>query len=326
MSNGGGRILVCIGFVLLCCTGTAAADFLELHARPVISPSGEEVSIHDLFIVAAAETPERIQLGSPQQLDAVCGSRAALVPLWQLKGLLSASAVEIQEKRTVSVVGRRSVYIPPGVESPAMQSLVEQVLKTIGQEYTSNDERVEVEIPHMPGSLQSLTHMGQTGAGQLEVELLTIRETGSGRASARFLVRTDDLQGVLSVDIRRLVPYLSPRRYVERGEVLQSDDLDRVAFPAGAYPAALFSADSSTYEARASISSGAPLTIRNARVKPVVEPGDEVRVRLQRGSVQLKMPGVARGAAALNEKVAVRLETGIIKECRVINAGEVLLD
>lgn len=326
MSNGGGRIIVCIGIVLLCCTGAAAADFLELHARPVISPAGEEVSIHDLFIVAGAETPEHIQLGSPQQLDAVCGSHAALVPLWQLKGLLSASPPGSKEKRTVSVVGRRSVYIPAGVDSPAMQSLFEQVLKTIGQEYTSNDERVEVVIPHMPGSLQSLTHAEQTGAGQLEVELLTLRETGSGKAFARFLIRTVDLQGVLSVDIRRLVPYLSPRRHVDRGEVLQSDDLYRMAFPAGAYPAALFSATSSAYEVRAAISSGAPLTIRNARIKPVIEAGDEVRVRLQRGSVHLKMPGVARGEAALNEKVAVRLETGIIKECRVINAGEVLLD
>lgn len=323
MSNGGGRIAALVFIALTCCTSAAAADFLELHARPVISPAAEELSIHDIFVVAA---PEHLKMGSPQQLKAVCGHRAALVPLWQLKGLLSASTVENREKRTVSVVGRRSVYIPSGMASPAMQALFEEVLKTIGQEYTSKDERIEVEIPHMPGSLRPLTQAEHTIAGRIIVELLTLRKTGTGKASARFLVRTGDLEGVLSVDILRLSPYLSPPRRVERGEVLQSDDLNRAAFPVGAYPAALFSADSSTYEARAAISAGAPLTIRNARIKPVIEAGDKISVRLQRGAVQLKMPGVARGAAGLNENVAVRLETGIIKEGRVINSGEVLLE
>lgn len=326
MSNGGGRTAALVFIVLTCCTGAAAADLLELYARPVISPAAEEVSIHDIFVVAAAETPEHVQIGFRRQLDSIFGTRAALVPLWQLKGLLSASTVENREMRTVSVVGRRTVYIPAGMASPAMQTLFEELLKTIGQEYNSKDERIEVEIPHMPGSLQPLTQPEYTIAGRIKVELLTLRKTGSGKASARFLVRTDDLEGVMSVDIFRLSPYFSPRRAVERGEVLQSDDLNREAFPVGSYPAALFSADSSTYEARAAISAGAPLTIRNARIKPVIEAGDKISVRLQRGAVQLKMPGVARGAAGLNENVAVRLETGIIKEGRVINSGEVLLE
>ncbi|MFW5712336.1 MAG: flagellar basal body P-ring formation chaperone FlgA [Spirochaetia bacterium] len=328
MGNGSDRIAALVFIVLTCCSGAAAADLRELHARQVIAPDADKITIHDFFIVTAEETAERLTLAAQQELEAICGSEAALVPLWQLKGALRSTA------DTVSVVGRRSVYIPSTIESTVMQSLLEQLLRSLEQEYPAENERLEIEIPRMPGGLRELTRTEGTSDRNLKVELLTLRPgnrsadraAGDGTASARFLVSAGELQGVLSVEVRRFSPYLSPRRSVARGETLQSDEVERKPFIVGAYPPALTAGRSSTYEIRAKISSEEPLTIRNARIKPVVEAGDAVSVVLKRGAVQLKMPGNARGEAALNERVAVRLDTGIIKECRVLGAGEVILE
>lgn len=320
MGKGGGRLFAVIGITLLCCTGAAAADLLELQARSHITPANEDISIHDLFIMAADETAERISLASPRDLSAVCGSKAALVPLWQLKGVLDGNS------NTVSVVGRRSVYIPYDTDSPSMQRLLEELLHLLRQEYPEENERVEIEIPRMPGGLQALKRSDKSQHGSIQAELLTLRETAAGTAAARFLVTAGDLQGVVSVDVNRFTPYLSPVRAAARGDTLDSNELKRKAFPAGKYPPALRSAENGSYEVQADISSGAALTVRNARVKPLVEPGDAVQVVLKRGAVQLKMPGNARGEGGMNEKVAVRLETGIVKECRVLAAGEVILE
>ncbi len=328
MGKGSARITAIVFLALTCCSGAAAADLLELHARPVIAPAAAEISIHDLFIVTAEESAERLRLVAQQELAGVCGLAAALVPLWQLKGTLRSTA------DTVSVVGRRSVYIPSAIEAPAMQNLFEQLLRRLELEFPAENERLEIEIPHMPGGLRALSRAEASYTRNIRVELLMLRPengaasgaAGAGTATARFLVTAGELQGVLSAEVRRYSPYLSPLRSVARGETLQSDEVDRKPFIVGAYPPALMAEKSSAYEIRAQLSSGEPLTIRNARIKPVVEPGDVVHVVLKRGAVQLKMPGNARGEAALNERVAVRLDTGIIKECRVLGAGEVILE
>src|SRR6056297_2671205 len=137
MGKGGGRIAALVCIALLCCTAAAAADLFELHARPVIAPTSEQPDLHELFLMTGNETREgHISLAS-LHVRSVFGPRAALIPLWQLKGVIRADSTSI------SLVGRRSVYIPPTVSSPVMKTVYVQLLRRLDQEYSSDSERLE---------------------------------------------------------------------------------------------------------------------------------------------------------------------------------------
>jgi len=330
MGKGGGRIVACITVLLFYFTGTAAADLNELYVRPHIIPAGEKVSMKDVFISVVSDTT---QFSLSSQVSTVFGERPAVLPLWQISGVLQTEQPHELDESALSLVGRRAVYIPSSIESLAMIEVLTQALQQIAEKYESPEERIEIEIPYLPASLQALTTGDASGSvsdskpRELTSELLTIRDMGQGKSKARFLVKNGTMQGVVTATIERFTPYLKAQRRIKDGEVITVDSVQKSAVRVGAYPEALTSTHgSSDFEARTEIFAGEPLHIRNARIKPLVVPGDRVSVMMQRGAVQLRIAGNARGEAGRNESVAVKLDTGVIKECRVVQAGEVVFE
>lgn len=330
MGKGGGRAIACIFFVLICCTGVSAADLLELHVRPIIAPAGEEISVHDILKIDRKNQLKDTRISLNSQLKSVCGTEAALVPMWQFSTILETAPHQDPggslTNSTVSLVGRRAVYIPPKYNTPAMKSLIIEISKKIDSKYESSKERIEIEIPHLPISLQSFKKPGEEAHRRFKTEFLTKRNTGRGTADLRYLVSSGSVEGVLTVKISRYTPYFVLNRKVKAGDVIISEDLEQKAFPVGEHPEALFSTYNTKFEAATHIGAGTPLHTRNARIKPMVEPGDQVRVIMRRGAVQLKLGGNVRGKALRDELVAVKLDTGIIKKCRVKAEGEVVLE
>ncbi len=329
MGKGGGRILACITVVLLYFTGTAAADLNELYVRPSITPSGENVSMKDVFISVVSDNT---QFSLASQSSTVFGEKPAVLPLWQISGVLHTEHPQGLDESAVSLVGPRAVYIPSHIESPAMIEMLEQILQRVAEKYDSPEERIELEIPYLPASLQAL-RTDEAGGSinvskglELTSELLTLRDMNQGKSTARFLIKKDSTQGVVSVEIERFTPYLTAQRRIRNGESITADDVQKSSVRVGAYPEALTSTHGGEFEARTGIDVGEPLHIRNARIKPLVVPGDRVSVMMQRGAVQLRIAGKARGEAGRNESVAVKLDTGVIKECRVVQAGEVVFE
>ncbi|MDZ7793589.1 MAG: flagellar basal body P-ring formation chaperone FlgA [Spirochaetia bacterium] len=329
MDKGGGRIIVCITVVLLYFTGTAAADLSELYVRPHIIPAGENVSMSDVFIEVVSDNT---QFSLSSNSSTVFGESPVVLPLWQISGVLQTEHPQGLDESAVSLVGRRAVYIPSRIESPAMIEMFTQVLQQVAKKYESPEERIEIDIPYVPASLQALTtgvtggSIGDSKSLELTSELLTIRDMGQGKSSARFLVKKGSMQGVVTVTIERFTPYLTAQRRIIEGEVITVDDVQKRPMRLGAYPEALTSTHGGDFEARTEIFAGEPLHIRNARIKPLVVPGDRVSVMMQRGAVQLRIAGNARGEAGRNESVAVKFDTGVIKECRVVQAGEVVFE
>ncbi|MCF7915530.1 MAG: flagellar basal body P-ring formation chaperone FlgA [Spirochaetaceae bacterium] len=330
MGKGGGRILACITVVLFYFTGTAAADLNELYVRPQIIPAGENVSMNDVFIAVLSDNT---QFTLSSQDSTVFGERPAVIPLWQISGVLQTEHAQGIDESAVSLVGRRAVYIPSRIESPAMIEMLTQILPQLAEKYESSEERIEIEIPYLPASLQALARddadksISESKGLELSSELLTIRGMGQGKSTARFLVKKGTMQGVVTASIERFTPYLKAQRRIKDGEAITVDDVQRSTVRVGAYPEALtLTQGNSDFEARTEIFAGEPLHIRNARIKPLVVPGDRVSVMMQRGAVQLRIAGNARGAAGRNESVAVKLDTGVIKECRVVRAGEVVFE
>ena len=329
MSKGGGRIVACITVVLFYFTGTAAAGLNELYVRPHIIPAGENVSMNDVFIAVVSDNT---QFSLNSNVSTVFGESPAVLPLWQVSGALQTEHAQGIDESAVSLVGRRAVYIPSRIESPAMIEMLTQILQQIAEKYESPEERIEIEIPYLPASLQALTRGAAGGSKsdsnprELSSELLTIRDMGQGKSTARFLVKKGTQQGVVTATIERFTSYLKAQRRIRNGEVITVDDVQKSSVRVGAYPEALTSTHGGEFEARTGIATGEPLHIRNARIKPLVVPGDRVSVMMQRGAVQLRVAGNARGEAGRNESVAVKLDTGVIKECRVVQAGEVVFE
>src|SRR6056297_2070309 len=329
MGNGGGRIVACITIVLFYFTGTAAADLNELYVRPHIIHAGENVSMKDVFIEVVSDTT---QFSLSSNGSTVFGNRPAVLPLWQISRVLKTEHPQGLDASAVSLVGRRAVYIPSRIESPAMIEMLTKILQQIAEKYESPEERIEIEIPYLPASLQALTRGAAGGSKsdsnprELSSELLTIRDMGQGKSTARFLVKKGTQQGVVTATIERFTSYLKAQRRIRNGEVITVDDVQKSSVRVGAYPEALTSTHGGEFEARTGIAAGEPLHIRNARIKPLVVPGDRVSVMMQRGAVQLRIAGNARGEAGRNESVAVKLDTGVIKECRVVQAGEVVFE
>jgi len=322
MGKGGGRVIACIFFVLICCTGASAADLLELHVRPIIAPAEEKLTVHDIFKIDNKSQFTDIRISLNAQVKSVCGTTAALVPMWQFSKILEIAS----HQDSISMVGRRAVYIPSQYESQGMKSLIKKISKSINLKYESARERVEIEVPYIPISLQSLTKPGDEAHRKLEIEFLTERNTGRGTGELRYLVSSGSDEGVLTVKISRYTPYFVLNRQVKANDIIVSEDLEQKAFPVGEYPRALFSMYNTKFEAAVQIEAGTPLHTRNARIKPMVEPGDQVRVIMRRGAVQLELGGNVRGKALQDELVAVKLDTGIIKKCRVKAEGEVVLE
>ena len=339
MGKAGGRIVACITIVLFYFTGTAAADLNELYVRPHIIPSGENISMKDVFSAVVSDTTQ-FSLGSNG--STVFGESPAVLPLWQISGVLKKEHPQGLDASAVSLVGRRAVYIPSRINSPAMIEMLTQILQQTAEKYESSEERIEIEIPYLPASLQALTigeAVGSTGASkepgtksggenspELTSELLTIRTMGQGKSTARLLIKKGAIQGVVSVKIERFTPYLTAQRGIRNGEAISVDNVQKRPVRLGTYPEALISSNGDAIEARTDIDAGEPLHIRNARIKPLVVPGDRVSVMMQRGAVQLRIAGNARGEAGRNQSVAVKLDTGVIKECRVVQAGEVVFE
>ncbi len=330
MGKGGGLAIACIFFMLICCNGVSAADLLELHVRTIIAPAGEKISSRDIFKIDSESQFEETRISLTTHLHTVCGTKAALVPMWQFSTILETAPQQVSGESSspgaVSMVGRRAVYIPPHYESRAMKSLIAEILKSIDSKYESSKERIEIEIPHLPISLQTLTNPGDEAPPTFEIEFLTERETGRGTADLRFLFSGASVEGVLTVQISRYAPYFVLHQQAKPGDIIVSEELEQKAFPVDEYPKALFSTYTTKFEAAAHIEAGTPLHIRNARIKPMVEPGDQVRVIMRRGAVQLQLGGNVRGKALRDELVAVKLDTGIIKKCRVKAEGEVVLE
>jgi flagella basal body P-ring formation protein FlgA len=324
MDNGSERIIACIVLVLVCCTGAVAAVGIEVHVRPKIVVAEEEIKASDVFIYRADKNATHLRLGP--DAGSVFGPQAALVPMWQISDLIPASIKQQNHNKVVSLVGSRAMYIPPNVTTQPMRTLFTQILENVAHTYGDSRERVEVEITYMPTALKAFTKPGANLSGSLSTELLSRRTTGSAVSVIRYMVQSGLLEGVITVEVSRYVPYFVADRKISTAEIVGSNQLQRKAFPVGKYPEALQSVDTTKFEARTIINPGEPFTIRNARIKPVIEPGDDVRVTLRRGAVQLRMPGNARAEGGLNEIVAVRLETGVIKECRVKAKGEVVLE
>ncbi len=324
MIMGSERILACIAFILVCCTGAVAAEIIEVHVRPVIIASDQGIRASDVFIYH--ENKKTIHFHLSSDAGSIFGPRAALVPMWQLSGLVPASLKQGDHDKVISLVGSRAVYIPPEIPTKAMRVLITKILHNVSAEFADSRERAEVEITYMPTTLKGFEKPNAEIDGRLTAELLSKRKTSRNSTDMRFLVQCGTTEGVITVEVSRYTPYFVSQRNLKRAEIVGSEKLTRNPFPVGNYPQALQSVDTTEFEARTTINAGEPLTVRNARIKPVIEPGDTVRVTMRRGPVQLRMPGNARAEAGLNDTVAVRLETGVIKECRVKAEGEVVLE
>src|SRR6056297_1966708 len=104
MGNGGGRIVACITVVLFYFTGIAAADMNELYVRPHIIPAGENVSMNDVFIAVVSDNT---QFSLSSDGSTVFGESPAVLPLWQISGVLKTEHPQGLDESAVSLVGRQ---------------------------------------------------------------------------------------------------------------------------------------------------------------------------------------------------------------------------
>lgn len=317
------RCISAVAALALLLLPLAAAQAEQLTLRSLVEPASDKVRLSDVFV-----EPAEGSSGAPfPEARRIFGERAALIPLWEIRSVLSKS-----ERRVPVLVGRRLRYIPADATHDE-RLLLRGILEAL-ERRGSPEERTEVEIERIPSGVEayfrsSTTQETAVQGGTLQAEASfspgggAESADGSGTQRRRFVLRSGgEVLGVCPVTVYPYRTVAAAKRSLEAGEVVQLGQLPRVSAaaaelekPAGEYPLR------GRYRVNRSIPATRPLEASMLTAEPAVKASSQVRVTLRGNGIELRVGGRALRSGEVGETVPVRLATGARLDARVTSRG-----
>jgi flagella basal body P-ring formation protein FlgA len=240
----------------------------------------------------------------------------------------------------IAVVGKPAIYLPKSINTPGERTFYVRALEKMAGLARNDAMRIELSLERFPAHLEAAVVVsadplfaaspGGVGSfgqgGPSEGGKPFFKKGGPVRFLCRFEKGGEILEKVITAESALFLPLPQASQHIKKGETVTFHGQNLVSMPVSAVPENYRIKAEGRYTAKSDIERGEVLSLLNLRVKPDVEVGDSVRVSLRQGSVLLKMPGVARGTGSYGETVAVRLASGIVRDCRIERNGEVRIE
>ena len=320
-----GRFVTICVILLVCLTGLLfAAENLELYIRPYILPDSHDIASEDLFLQSKSSgygTAEVIEpLDRREAVEQVFGGTAAIIPVWQFRSLIYENDEQsVSAEKHIILVGNSAIYIPENIRNKVERSILQVVLGILKKRSLLQNRRIEFFMHRTPSTLM--------GADILDIELLDFHDqSGRLRMICTGIREGREVTAVAEGTVTIYKAYPTAARDIRPDEVFFMTDAVFRAEPEGSIPSTVELSHEGAYVAARSIQQGEVLTAWNTKPKYLVQTGDRVVVIVQRGNVQMRMPGISRGSGLRGEIVPVRLNSGFIRNCTVQYEGEVHIE
>lgn len=310
---------------------SAAVYAYEYHVRPLILPSGSVPISEEILQVRQGDSPALDHLAAENGIQAlrinrsVFGEDASLVPLWQIRSLFPVLQAPTkggqgdEVEQMIALVGKSSIYIPGTIQDKTRRQILQHALEHLSKSFNSRDLRIELSLSRVPYTLQE--------ADVLSVDLIGgSKRSGDIRLMCTALKDGRKVEAVVSGKMNVSSPFPVAPTSLQAGEIFRIEDLALKAFPEDSLREGEILPDAGAFVAKRDIEKGEIISRNNAKPKLSVLAGDEVTVILRNGAVSLRVQGTARGNGRTGDIIPVRLNTGVIRDCKIENEGELILE
>jgi len=321
------RLVLICSFLLICIVQIPASDEAgEIRLKSYIEQTQSAVTLKDIvYVDQLRDTADPVILKEDykQRFQQIFQNTPAVVPIWQLRSLfaddLAGAEKESMKPATVIIGTPPIIYMPRGDESLIRKVICREALQLIWKALDESRKRIELHIDRIPPALSDA-----------KLSSLELLENPGGTGRIRILCmgtkNGERIQAVVSGRIQLLDPIPVAGRNIEKDEIFSLAETDMLAGieNIGAYGIDI--SHTGRYQAVQDIAKGEYINRFNTRQKNDIEVGEKVFVYIREGNVSLQMKGVARENGKTGDVIAVRLQSGRIKDCRVEEKGEVILD